>query len=89
MARHLSDHPRGVTPGHDSDGMPGCERKGGPLRSYGGVGTPHAADDSPPRETEGYFHTAPYLSQPPEDTAAFPFTTLTQAPTQAPCPTKR
>ncbi|MGW4985935.1 hypothetical protein [Streptomyces mirabilis] len=35
-----------------------------------------AGEDPHGRETEGYFHTALYLSRPPEDAAAFPLTTL-------------
>ncbi|KOV67967.1 hypothetical protein ADK64_08460 [Streptomyces sp. MMG1121] len=43
-----------------------------------------AGEDPDGRESEGYFHTALYVSRPPEDTAAFPLATLTQAPGPAP-----
>ncbi|WP_067007813.1 hypothetical protein [Streptomyces cellostaticus] len=43
-----------------------------------------AGEDPRGRETEGYFHTTLYLSRPPEDTAAFPLTTLMQPPSPPP-----
>ncbi|WP_349637033.1 hypothetical protein [Streptomyces sp. RerS4] len=37
-------------------------------------------EDPHGRETEGYFHTALYVSRPPQDTVAIPLAALTQAP---------